>query len=247
MTRPFQPAELSGADDGERTTAELGEALATARTIEAQLGAGDVHPSASFVDRVMTAVVAEPRPQPAIAAGLALRRGRIGAMLAALGDSWKVAFSGGRPFAVRAQAAAFVLVAILAVGSLGGIAAVGAARLLSPAETPPGPPSPSQLVVPTATPTPGSDRRSPADGNRRNRPTRPNRATRLSRPRRPSRARRRRHDRTRPANQPRPLSPARPRTPAAGDGGGGGGGGRRWRSRRKRRWRTTAEPNPNRR
>ena len=47
MSRPFHPSELSGADDGEPTSAELGEALATARAIEAQLAAGDVHPSAA--------------------------------------------------------------------------------------------------------------------------------------------------------------------------------------------------------
>ena len=133
MSRPFHPSELSGADDGEPTSAELGEAVAAARSLESQLAAADVHPSADFVDRVMRAVVAEPRPQPAVAAGLAMRRGRFGSMVAALADSWRVAFSGGRPWAVRAQAAAFVLVAILAIGSLGGIMAVGAVRLLAPA------------------------------------------------------------------------------------------------------------------
>lgn len=153
MSPRFHPSELSGSDAGEPTTAELGEALATARALETQLVAGDIHPSMDFVDRVMTAVATEPRPQPAIAAGLAMRGGRIGSMVAALGDSWRVAFSGGRPLAVRAQAAAFVLVAVLAVGSVGGLAVVGAARLLTPPETPPGPAAPSPVIGPTASPS----------------------------------------------------------------------------------------------
>lgn len=152
MSRPFHPSELSGADGGEPTSAELGEAQLAARALESQLAAADVHPSADFVDRVMRAVVDEPRPQPAVAAGLAMRRGRFGSMVAALADSWRVAFSGGRPVAVRAQAVAFVLVAILAVGSLGGIMAVGAVRLLAPAPSQvPSPP----VVGPTARPSDG--------------------------------------------------------------------------------------------
>jgi hypothetical protein len=162
MTRPFHPSELSGADGGEPTSAELGEVLATARAIETQLGAADVHPSTGFADRVMAAVALEPKPQPAVAAGLALRRGRIGTLFAALADSWRVAFSGGRPLAVRAQAAAFVLVAILAAGSLGGIGLVGALDVLAPNRSPS--PPPSQLAPVTASPTFGpSDTSQPTD------------------------------------------------------------------------------------
>lgn len=151
MSRSFHPGELAGAEGGDPTTTELAEALATAREIEAQLGATDVHPSAGFVDRVMGAVATEARPQPAIAAGMAVRRGRLGAAAAALADSWRVAFTGGRPLAVRAQAAAFVLVVILALGSIGGFAAVGAVRLLQPAPTTA---APASGLLPTATPTP---------------------------------------------------------------------------------------------
>ena len=142
MNRPFHPSELSDVDGSGPTTAELAEALAVARDLESNLAADDIHPSAAFVDRVMGAVVLEPLPQPAIAAGTALRGGRLGAMAAALGDSWRVAFSGGRPFAVRAQAAAFVLVIVVAMGSLGGITAIGAVRFLEAA--------PSQVAVPPA-------------------------------------------------------------------------------------------------
>ena len=148
MSRPFHPSELSGPGAPPASTAELADVEATARLLEAQLAARDVHPSAGFADRVMDAVAGEPRPQPAIAAGRAMRRGRIGAMVAALADSWRVAFGGGRPLAVRAQAAAFVIVALLAVGSLGGIAAVGAVNLLAPAR----PQVASPLVAPTVEP-----------------------------------------------------------------------------------------------
>ena len=149
MTRPFHPSELSGADGGEPTSAELGEALATARAIETQLAAADVHPSTEFAARVMAAIADEPKPQPAVAAGVALRQGRIGTLFAALADSWRVAFSGGRPLAVRAQAAAFVLVAILAAGSLGGIGLVGALDVLAPNRSPSPPPTQAAPVTPS--------------------------------------------------------------------------------------------------
>ena len=167
MSRPFHPSELSGADGGEPTSAELGEVLRAARTLESQLAARDVHPSAEFADRVMAAVAAEPRPQPAVAAGLAMRRGRLRSMSAALADSWRVAFSGGRPLAVRMQAAAFVLVAILALGSLGGLAAAGAIRLLALAPSPaPLLPTirPTESTAPTAQPTPTATLPTPSAG-----------------------------------------------------------------------------------
>lgn len=168
MSPSFHPSELTGADAVQPTTAELAETLSIARELESRLAAADVHPSTGFADRVMAAVVAQPRPQPAMAAGLALRRGRIGAMLSALADSWRIMFSGQHPIAVRAQALAFVLIAALAVGSLGGAAAIGAVRLLGPAPTEPGP-APS-LNVPVAQPTPSpslapTEDAAPTDGS----------------------------------------------------------------------------------
>lgn len=168
MSPSFHPSELTGADAVQPTTAELAETLSIARELESRLAAADVHPSSGFADRVMAVVVAQPRPQPAMAAGLALRRGRIGAMLSALADSWRIMFSGQHPIAVRAQALAFVLIAALAVGSLGGAAAIGAVRLLGPAPTEPGP-APS-LNVPVARPTPSpslgpTENAAPTDGS----------------------------------------------------------------------------------
>ena len=57
--------------------------------------------------------------------------------MALVRDSWRLAWSGGRPLAVRAQALAFVLLAAVALGSLGTLGAVGVGRLLSPATPPP--------------------------------------------------------------------------------------------------------------
>lgn len=106
MTGRFEPDELRGVDQGASaaSSSDLAEAFAAAREIERQVAADDVHPSVGFVDSVMARIVAEPRPQPAIAAGAAVRRGRFRAAIRALADTWEVATSGGRPFAVRAQA-----------------------------------------------------------------------------------------------------------------------------------------------
>jgi hypothetical protein len=154
VSQPLRPADLAGADGLEPAAPEIAEALSTARELDASLAAADVHPSATFADRVMEAIVAEPLPHPAIAVGLAARRGRIGALVGALADTWRVAMSGGRPFAVRAQAAAFVIVAVLAITSLGAIAAGGALQMLGPVSTGSGEPGSSTSPVPTASPAP---------------------------------------------------------------------------------------------
>ena len=85
-----------------------------ARELEALGETPGVRPTADFSDRVMAAIEREPVPQPAVALGSALRRGRIGLAAAAIGDAWRVAFGGGRPFAARAQALALVLVVAVA-------------------------------------------------------------------------------------------------------------------------------------
>jgi hypothetical protein len=221
MNRPFQPGELTGADGGVPNSVELGEALATARAIETQLGATDVHPSTGFADRVMEAVAAEPRPQPAVAAGLALRRGRLGAMVAALADSWRVAFSGGRPLAVRAQAAAFVLVAILAAGSIGGIGLVGALDVLAPNRSPSPPPTQAAPVTP-------SPRLGPTETSRPTETTEPTETPDASETPEPSETREptgtARPGRTEHPNEtPEPAETEDPEDDGAGHGGDGGG------------------------
>lgn len=157
----FRPGELDAPELGPGAEAEL---LGTAREVEWLAATEDVGPSADFADRVMAVVSREPAPQPIAAALGAARRRNPLAALGALGDVWRVAFTGGRPFAVRLPAMA--LVALLVLGSL-GVGAIGAGALaglvgpaptatpqLSPSPTPSPPPSPSPSPSPAATDSP---------------------------------------------------------------------------------------------
>ncbi|HEY5495553.1 MAG TPA: hypothetical protein VIK16_02765 [Candidatus Limnocylindrales bacterium] len=160
----FRPGELDDADLGPGAEAEL---LGTARELEWLAAADDVGPSPDFADRVMAAVSREPAPRPIAAALGAARRRSPLAALAALGDLWRVAFTGGRPFAVRLPAMA--LVALLVVGSV-GVGAIGAGAFVgllgrAPDATPalsPSPLAPSS-PEPDASPSP-SDSLEPTDG-----------------------------------------------------------------------------------
>ena len=67
--------------------------------------------------------------------------------LATVRDASTIAFGPGRPIAVRAQAFALLLALSVAVGSVGTVAVVGAARLLGQDGTPP-------PTVPTPSPSP---------------------------------------------------------------------------------------------
>ena len=154
--RRFHPAEID---------VELGpesaELLATARDLESYAATGLAAPTVGFEDRVMAAIADEPMPR---AAG----RG----FLATVRDAWAIAFGSGRPVALRAQAFAMLLALAVAVGSVGSVAVVGAARLLgdqgpvpptvpSPSPSPtPSPslvsPSPSPSISPSPTPSPSA-------------------------------------------------------------------------------------------
>jgi hypothetical protein len=154
--RRFQPAEID---------VELGpegaKLLATARDLESYAATGLAAPSVGFEDRVMAAIADEPMPR---------RAGR--GFLATVRDAWGIAFGPGRPAAVRAQAFAMLLALAVAVGSVGSVAVVGAARLLgdqgpvpptvpSPSPSPtPGPsivsPTPSPSTSPNPTPSPSA-------------------------------------------------------------------------------------------
>ena len=155
--RRFDLAELSN-DPAALTEAEIVAATAIARDLEA-IAERDDAPTVGFSDKVMAAIVAEPTPKPTRVFGAALRAGRFGTAFAAVGDAWRVAFGGGRPFAVRGQALALVLVVLIGVLSIGGGATVGAARLLNPeVATSPSPapsvPAPSPSPAPSLEPTP---------------------------------------------------------------------------------------------
>ena len=164
MTAGRRPPEPFSRDEivetGERAWgSEIEEATTTGRRVESA-GQIAVRPSAEFADRVMAAVAREPLPAPARAAGEAVRHRRLAALVAAVGDGWRVSIGGGRPLAARAQALALVIVAVLVVGSASTLVAVGAANLLRGESGPVETPAPS--VVPVTSPSPSPSRPSPS-------------------------------------------------------------------------------------
>src|SRR5450830_1906408 len=152
----FRPGELDAADLGPGGEAEL---LGTARELEWLAASEDVGPGPGFADRVMAAVSREPTPRPVAAALVAARRRSPLAALAALGDLWRVAFTGGRPIAVRFPAMALVALFVLGSVGAGALGAGALAGLLgpTPAATPalsPSPLVPSSPPEPTPSPSP---------------------------------------------------------------------------------------------
>ena len=178
--RRFDLAELSNGPEA-LTEAEIVGATAIARDLEA-IAERDDAPTVAFSDKVMATIAAEPTPKPTRVFGAALRTRRFGTAVSAVGDAWRVAFGGGRPFSVRGQALALILVVLIGVLGLGGGAAVGAARLLNPDVAPTPTPEPS---VPAPSPSPASSHH--RRHRRRRRPIRrprraPSRQIRLNRP-----------------------------------------------------------------
>lgn len=151
-TRRFNPSELIGGADQEPTEAELADAFAAARVLEAQASADRIGPTEGFEDRVMAAIATEPAPRVVLRPGPTVRGGRPAAFLIALRDAWAIATGHGRPVAVRAQALGFLILVIIAAGSLGTVTAVGVGSLLESRPTPP----PSVAPISTTSPTPES-------------------------------------------------------------------------------------------
>jgi hypothetical protein len=147
--RRFNPSELLGGSEGNPTEAELADAFAAARALEAHTLGDHVRPTEGFEDRVMAAIATEPAPRIVIRPRTAARGGIAGGFLVAVRDAWGILTGSGRPLAVRAQALGLLLLVGVAVTSLGGVAAVGVGALLAPDATP----LPSVQVVPTATPS----------------------------------------------------------------------------------------------
>ncbi len=150
--RRFNPSELLGGTDQPPTEAELADAYAAARALEAHASADRIGPTEGFEDRVMAAIATEPAPRVVLRPGPAVRGGRPAAFLIALRDSWAIATGRGRPVAVRAQALGFLLVVVVAAGSLGTVAAVGVGSLLEARQTPPPSVQPISTTSPSAEP-----------------------------------------------------------------------------------------------
>ena len=172
-----------------------------ARDLETVTSQAAALPSPDFTDRVMLAIDLEPVPAPAHAAGVALRRGALGAFLASFGDAWRVATRSGFPTAVRAQALALVLVVgALAAGS--GVAAAGAVGLIRDDQAAP-PPAPSLEAPTPVMPSPSPSMAAPSVEPPTTEP--------------PSVA---------PTDEPPTVQPARTARPTdSGDNHGGGSGG----------------------
>jgi hypothetical protein len=223
--RPFQPSELRPELGAGPSEAELAEATAMARALEDQAAIDRVVPSSDFEDRVMAAIAVEAPARLVVTSGRTMRGGVLAGFLLSLRDAWRVAAAPGRPFAVRAQALAFVLVAALAVGSMTAVVGVGAAAFLSstpgPTPTPvatPAPtatplPSPSQTESPSPSPTETAEPTETASPTETAEPTETDRRT--PRPTRTPRA----------TETPEPTETAEPTETGDDSGGGGGGGG----------------------
>lgn len=223
--RPFHPSELGDVADP-LASADL---LLMARELE-RLDGGPIRPSDGFTDRVLGAIGAEPLPAPMAVAGLAAREGRFGAMVVALRDTWHVAWSGGRPLAVRAQAMAFVLLLIVAVGSVGAVTTVGAFNALFPTTSSPSPtlpvanPSlqPAQTPEPTETPEP-SRSAEPAKSAEPTESPEPTQTTKPGGTTKPHETVEPGHT-ARPGHTETPEPTETPGTDDSADGGGSGGG-----------------------
>jgi hypothetical protein len=162
--RRFTLAELD--DVSEMEPGEATEDLRVARELEGLAARSSVAPATAFADRVMAAVAAEPSPAPARAAGLAVRRLSLGALIVAIRDSWRVAVRPGFPAAARSQALAVLLV-VLVAGTASAGATAGALGMLGGDRTGPSPspaieaPTPTVETPETATPTPSLESESP--------------------------------------------------------------------------------------
>jgi hypothetical protein len=223
----FDPSELRTAGEPDPSIATLAGELVTARELEGLAAADGIRPGEGFDARVMAAVATELAPR-AIVRSSAGRGGRPAAFLFAVRDAWGIASTRGRPIGVRAQALAFVLVVLVAAGSVAAAGAVGLGGLLSggpiaspsfdaapstaPNSATPTTPRPSESAVPSADPMPGGGAA----------PTATPGSIETTRPKATPRP-----DATpRPIETPRATETPRPtETPESSDDGGGGGSG----------------------
>lgn len=150
-SRRFDPSELRTPGEAEPPVAELADALATARELEALAASDGIRPIEGFEDRVMAAIAAEPVLRVVVRSGSAVRGGRPVALLLAVRDAWRVATTGGRPMGVRAQALAFVLIVVVGAGVLTTATAITVGGFLQRNDSPTPSVEPGPSVIPTPT------------------------------------------------------------------------------------------------
>jgi hypothetical protein len=222
--RRFDPSELVAPGEPALPVAEQADALLAARDLET-LAANDlIRPTEGFEDRVMAAIATEPAPRLVVRPASAVRGGRLGAFLIAVRESWGVASTGGRPLAVRAQALAFVVLVVVAAGSMTTVAAVGVGSLLAnrgPAATDAPPsiqPAPTETAEPSETPeaTETAEPSETPEATETAEPGETPRATRTPRPTKTPEA----------TETPEPGETEEPSDDHGGGGGGGSGSGK---------------------
>jgi len=168
--RRFDPSEVRDPGQPAPPRAEQADALLAARELESLAGNALIRPTEGFADRVMAVIATEPAPRLVVKPAAMVRGGRVGAFVIAVREAWGVATSGGRPMAVRAQALAFVLLVVVAAGSLTSAAAIGVGGLLNAERSstpslepgPTGPETPDGVATQTAEPT-DSDSAEPSE------------------------------------------------------------------------------------
>ena len=149
----FDPSEIRGSGKDE-SVAELADALAAARGLEALAASDGIRPTDGFEDRVMGAIATQPAPRVAVRSRSAVRDGLVPAMLFTVRDAWVVATTAGRPTATRLRALAFVLLAVVAIGSLTAAGAVTVGGLLTQRASPTPSLDPNPAVAPTSATSP---------------------------------------------------------------------------------------------
>ena len=222
----FDPSELRVPGEAAPSPADQADAMLAARELEALAAGSAIRPTEGFEDRVMAVIATEPVPKLVVRPGSAVRGGIAASFLLTVRDAWRVATSGGRPMAVRAQALALVLLVVVAATAVAGAGAVGVGSLLdrrSPAPSvQPGPseaptqPEPSPSTGPTESDgtgpseSPGSTESAEpteTDGAETPRPARTPRAT----------------ETPEPGKTPKPGETPKASDDHSGSGGGSGG------------------------
>jgi hypothetical protein len=129
--RRFDPSEIRTPGEPESSAVEMASALAAARELEALEASDGIRPTEDFADRVMRAVATRPTPSVVTRPASGVRGGLAAALLLAVRDAWSVATTAGRPMAMRAQALAFVVLVVVAVGSFATVGAITVGGLLT--------------------------------------------------------------------------------------------------------------------
>jgi len=129
------------------TATEIERIRSAAGELQHYARAAHPAPRQDLAARIAAAIEREPTPAPLTVMAQAAREHRAAGLVAGLRDLWRVTWSGPRPLAIRLSAALVVLLLVAAVGSAGGLAAVGAWNALRPEATTTPAPSIPQLPV----------------------------------------------------------------------------------------------------